>query len=549
MKGLTIRLIIGIALVLWAWDMTSPWQTAMQMEHNRYTQIQQSKTIRFGMINHPLSYFVGSQGKAGIEYDLASAFADFLGVKLKEESFDTSEALFNALEQNKIDIAAAGLLYSPDQIEKFQIGPSYYWASWQVVYKKGAQRPYKIEDLSSNLVIANGSAVIPILQKLAKIYPNLKWTVTDKFTQEELLLQVAEGKIPYTVAVSVDISSAQQIKPNIAVGFDLTDETPAVWYLQNSTFSELQASVLEFMNQANETGLISQIEEKYFSQLSSFDYVDTQSYLKSIRTTLPKYKPLFEKYKGDLEWQMLAAIAYQESRWDPSATSPTGVRGMMMLTRDTAERMGVTNRINPEQSIKAGSEYLQYLINQLPETIPQSERIWFALTAYNMGLGHLIDLRRLTKQLGGDPNSWLDVKKYLPLLAEKRYYKNLKYGYARGFEAFSYVENIRRYYYSLINYQRITEQKEESTENTIRKEESTENTVRKEESTENTVRKEESTENTVRKEESTENTVRKEKSTENTVRKEESTENTVEKDQNISNENLRTTTKEKKSEE
>lgn len=449
---------MGVALLLWAWDMVFPWQQTMLAEENRYTQIQQRKLLRVGMINHPISYFVGAEGTSGIEYELARQFADFLGVKLEVRGFDNSEQLFNALSHNQVDIAAAGLLYQPELAKQFQLGASYYSASWQVVYKKGTQRPYKIEDLQGELVIPTGSSVIPILQSLTEKHPNLKWRTSDNVTQEELLIQVADGQIPYTVAVSIDVSSAQHIKPNIAVGFDLIDEKPVIWYLQNNTYSELQAAVLEFMNHANETGLIARIEEKYFNHLARFDYVDTQSYLRAIENVLPKYQALFEKYRGDLEWQMLAAIAYQESHWDPNATSPTGVRGMMMLTKDTADRMNVPNRMDVEQSIRGGAEYLHLLMNQLPQTIKAEDRIWFGLAAYNMGNGHLIDVRRLTKQLGGNPDEWLDVKKNLPLLAEKRYYTGLKYGYARGYEALSYVENIRRYYNSIINHQRIKEQ-------------------------------------------------------------------------------------------
>lgn len=462
MKKLIIYLVTSVLLGLWAWDMVSPWQSIMRTEQNHYTQIQQEKELKVGMINHPLSYFEGADGTRGIEYELSKAFADYLGVNLAIKKFDNSEQLFTALKEGEINLAAAGLLYQPELGEQFQIGASYYSASWQVVYKKGTQRPYKINELQGELVVPAGSAVLPILQRLQIDNPRLTWQVTDKFTQEELLLQVAEGKIPYTVAVSVDISAVQHIKPNVAVGFDLTDEVPVVWYLSNSSYSELQAAILDFMNLSNESGLISRIEEKYFTPVSQFDYVDTQSYLSAIKNVLPKYRPLFEKYKGDLEWQMLAAIAYQESHWDPNATSPTGVRGMMMLTRDTADRMNVTERTNAEQSIRAGSEYLHMLMNQMPTTVPKEDRIWYGLAAYNMGLGHLLDVRRLTKQLGGDPDNWLEVKKNLPLLAEKRHYTKLKYGYARGFEAFQYVENIRRYYNSIINHQRVTEPKIET---------------------------------------------------------------------------------------
>lgn len=459
MKGLLLRLVGAITLLLWAWDMVFPWQKLMQAEENRYTHIQHQKQLKVGMINHPLSYFVNTEGTSGIEYELSKAFADYLGVSLAVESFDNSDQLFKALQENQIDIAAAGLLYQPERGEQFQIGASYYSASWQVVYKKGNTRPYKLGDLQGELIVPSGSAVIPILEKLKEVNPTLNWKTTDKYTQEELLLQVADGKLSYTIAVSVDISAAQHISPNIAVGFDLIDEMPVVWYLPHSSFSELQAAVLEFMDNANETGLLARIEEKYFNHLSRFNYVDIVSYLKAIKNILPKYQPLFEKYRGELEWQMLAAIAYQESHWDPNAISPTGVRGIMMLTRDTADRMHVTDRTNAEQSIKGGAEYLNMLIEQLPTTIPKEDRIWYGLAAYNMGLGHLLDVRRLTKQLGGDPDNWFDVKKNLPLLSEKRHYSGLKYGYARGFEAYNYVENIRKYYSSIINHQRVEEQK------------------------------------------------------------------------------------------
>lgn len=458
LKGLAIRLAAALALLLWAWDMVFPWQKITQAEANRYNQIQQRQSLKVGMINHPLSYFVGAEGTAGIEYELAKNFSEFIGVNLEVKTFENSAELFDALDRSQIDIAAAGLPYQAEQATNYQIGASYYSTSWQVVYKKGTQRPYSFTDLKDELTIPAGSSVLPILQNLAELHPNLKWKISEQFTQEELLLQVADGIIPYTIAVSVDVSAAQHIKPDVAIGFDLTDEKPVVWYLQNNVYSELQAAVLEFMNKANESGLISRIEEKYFSHLSRFDYVDSQSYLRAIENVLPKYQHLFEKYRGNLEWQMLAAIAYQESHWDPNATSPTGVRGIMMLTKDTADRMKVRNRTDPEQSIRGGAEYLHMLMQQLPETIKSEDKIWFSLAAYNMGYGHLLDIRRLTKQLGGDPDNWLDVKKNLPLLSEKRYYTKLKYGYARGFEALQYVENIRRYYNSILNHQRVNEQ-------------------------------------------------------------------------------------------
>ncbi|MCW9732573.1 membrane-bound lytic murein transglycosylase MltF [Avibacterium sp. 20-15] len=459
MKGLFLRIVSAVALLLWAIDMVFPWQRIMQSEDNPYAMVQTKGKLIVGTLNNPISYFIGSEGATGFEYELTKAFADYLDVELDIRPMESVQALFSALSAHQIDLAAANLLYQPEKLEQFQLGPAYSSASWQLVYRKGENRPTSLEKLNGRLVVAKGSELNLLLNRFKEQYPDLQWTTVDQ-SQEELLLQVAEGKLDYTIANSIDISITQQIKPQLAVAFDVTDEATIHWYLANNTYNELQAALLDFMNNAIETGLIARIEEKYFNHLAQFDYVDTRSYLNAIETILPKYADLFDKYKGELDWRLLAAIAYQESHWNPEATSPTGVRGMMMLTKVTAERMKINNRLDAEQSIKAGSEYLHLLLAQMPNTIRQEDRIWFALCAYNMGLGHLLDVRRLTKSLGGDPDNWLDVKKNLPLLAEKRYYTNLKYGYARGYEAYQYVENIRRYMNSIVNYHRIQQNQE-----------------------------------------------------------------------------------------
>ena len=464
MKGLFLRIVAGLCLLLWAIDMVFPWQHIMHSEENPYQAIQERGKLVVGTINHPISYFINGEGESGLEYELSKAFASYLNVELEMRPMESTDTLFDALDEHKIDIAAANLFYQTDKAEHFQLGPSYYSASWQLAYRKGENRPRSLAQINDTLVIPESSELVQILKDAQLKHPKLRWRVDKKLTQEELLLQVAEGKIAYTLANSLDISATQQIKPQIAVAFDLTDEMSVHWYLSNNSSNELQSALLDFMNTAIDSGLIANIEEKYFNHFRQFDYVDTKSYLNSIEAILPKFEPLFTKHKGNLDWRLLAAIAYQESHWNPDATSPTGVRGMMMLTKDTAERMKITDRTDPEQSIKAGSEYLHWLIEQIPDSINNDDRIWFALAAYNMGLGHLLDARRFTKSLGGNADNWLDVKKNLPLLAEKRYYTNLKYGYARGYEAVQYVENIRRYMNSIMNYYRVQQNQSDKNE-------------------------------------------------------------------------------------
>ncbi|MGL5361198.1 MAG: transglycosylase SLT domain-containing protein, partial [Shewanella sp.] len=169
-----------------------------------------------------------------------------------------------------------------------------------------------------------------------------------------------------------------------------------------------------------------------------------------IETVLPRYRPLFETHAGDLDWRKLAATSYQESHWNPNARSPTGVRGMMMLTEPTAKEIGIKNRLDPEQSIRGGAAYLRDMIKRLPDSIPETERMWFALASYNIGYAHLEDARKLAESMELNPNAWRDLKKVLPLLQKRKHYQKTRYGYARGSEAVHYVDSIRRYYDTLV---------------------------------------------------------------------------------------------------
>jgi len=155
------------------------------------------------------------------------------------------------------------------------------------------------------------------------------------------------------------------------------------------------------------------------------------------------FKAAAKKYH--IDWRLLAAIGYQESHWNPKAISPTGVRGIMMLTRKTATELGV-NRLDPASSIEGGAKYYSQILNKMNPDIPQPDRSWLAMAAYNIGYYHLQDARRITRLRKQNPNYWLDVKKSLPLLTQKKWYSKTRYGYARGYEPVQYVENIRSYY-------------------------------------------------------------------------------------------------------
>lgn len=429
-------------------------------QNSQINKIISQGELRISAVSSPLIYIDEQKQLRGFDYELAQGFASYLGVKLKITIRPTFEQIFDDLENGDADIAVAGLLYNKDRLAKTKTGPSYLNVTQQLVYRKGTNRPKNFNEINGKLLVTAGTAHASTLKELSKEYPNLKWEETSKYNTSQILEMVADGEVDYTLEDSIAVALQQRIHPQIAVAFDLLDEHAITWYMRRSKENSLDAALLDFFNLSHETELLARLNEKYFSHVESFDYFDTMAFIKAIDNKLPEYQPLFEKYAQVIDWKLLAAIAWQESHWDPLATSPTGVRGLMMLTKPTATTMGIADRLDPEESIKGGAAYLAYIMERLPETIEEDDRIWFALSAYNMGYGHMQDVRKLTEMLGGDPNRWLDVKARLPLLTQKKYYSQLTYGYARGHEAYRYVENIRRYHQSLVGYLQSQERKQ-----------------------------------------------------------------------------------------
>jgi len=427
--------------------------------------IKERGVLRVGTLNNQLSYYIGPDGPAGLDYELAREFANELGVQLEMKPAYRISSLYPALEKGEIDIIAAGLSQSPERLKAFRPGPAYYYVSQQVIYKKGNWRPRNLEQLlakQAELIEENdGKDVLSIVsdshfnQTLAAIKaknPDFSYHIDPNADVNDLLKKVSKGELRFTLADSVELSLSQRIYPDVALAFELTEDQPISWFLKRSQDESLYGLLIEFFGNIKQSGHLASLEEKYIGHVGSFDYVDTRAFIRALDSKLPKWSPLFKKYSDEFDWRLVAALGYQESHWNPKAKSPTGVRGMMMLTLPTAKSVGVTNRLDPEQSVRGGVEYLRRMVSRIPDSIEEHEKIWFALASYNVGYGHMMDARRLTKKQGGNPDAWSDVKDRLPLLRQKKYYSQTRYGFARGDEARNYVENIRRYYQSIIGH-------------------------------------------------------------------------------------------------
>jgi membrane-bound lytic murein transglycosylase F len=406
--------------------------------------------LNVGTIYGSQIYITTGQGEAGFDYEMASRFADYLDLALVMKPYSNIKDLYVALNKGEIDLIAAGLADTKTRRENFRLGPPLYRVNQILVYKQGTPQPKDISQLEDDITVISDSSFVETLAQLQKMYPELVWDQEKDKDSDELLAMIARGEITYTIADSTTFEINRRYLPELRAGLTLKEKQAIVWLLPAQNSDKLMSELLSFWHIEKRDGTLAHLDEKYFAHVKRFDYVDTRAFLRAIDNKLPKYKERFQHYSGDLDWRKLAATAYQESHWNPNARSPTGVRGLMMLTLPTAKEMGIENRLDAEQSIKGGAKYLIDILNRLPESIPENERMWFALASYNIGYGHVEDARKLAESMGLNPSSWRDLKEVLPLLHKRKYYKQTRYGYARGNEAVHYVDNIRRYYDTLV---------------------------------------------------------------------------------------------------
>ncbi|HHO58796.1 MAG TPA: membrane-bound lytic murein transglycosylase MltF, partial [Thiotrichales bacterium] len=398
--------------------------------------------------NSPVSYYEDVDGPAGLDYELAQMFADRLGVELALVVPETFHEVLDELAAGEAHIAAAGLTVTPAREKRFHFGPPYQEVSQQLVYNVAQRRPKNLSSLDGLLEVVADSSHAERLHYLQKVIPTLSWKENDELDSAELLQLVAEGIVDYTIVDSNEFTLNQRYLLNLRVAFDISEPEPLAWALKKSEDKSLLLEVQKFFREIRDNGELTRLIERNYGHVDEFDYVGTKIFRRHIAKRLPAYEEMFrqaaEKY--NLDWRLLAAIGYQESHWDPKAVSPTGVRGIMMLTRKTAKSLGVNNRLDPASSIEGGARYYSQMLEKMDPDIPEPDRSWLAMAAYNVGYYHLQDARKITRMLNKDPNRWFDVKESLPLLAQKKWHRKTRYGYARGWEPVQYVENIRSYY-------------------------------------------------------------------------------------------------------
>jgi membrane-bound lytic murein transglycosylase F len=413
-----------------------------------YDQIKQLGELRVVTRNSPLAYYrEAGNTPEGPEYELASRFASELGVRLKIISVHSYAEIYTALTTGRAHLAAAALKVPAKPVAGVAFGPIYQRVREHLIYRRGAIRPASLAEIGDgDLQIAAGSAHAKALRAVRDSIPGLAWIEDATSDSQALLRGVAGGDIDYTIADSTEFAIAHDEHPDLRIAFDFPGSQSLAW--ATSTHDpEFLRDVSWYFARMHSDGELAAIVNRYYGRSDDAEFASAGGFMRHMQSRLPLYKKWFEEAaeQSSQDWRLLAAIGYQESKWNPGAASASGAKGLMQLTERTASEAKVTNPADPRQSIFGGARYFQYVYAKIPNHVPEPDRTWFALAAYNIGYGHLEDARVLAQKAGRDPDSWDDVREFLPLLEQEYWYTQTENGYARGWEPVRYVDNVRDY--------------------------------------------------------------------------------------------------------
>ena len=429
-------------------------------------QVLELGELRVVTRNSPTAYFVGPEGPAGPEYDLVHGLANQLGVTLVIETVDNVSEIMPYLTDGGAHMAAAGLSSTESRREHLDFGHPYNTVDMHLIYKLGTGKPRSIEEVIGRSVeVVASSSHSEMMHALGVAHPDLEWSENTEDEVADLLKKVVLGEVEFTIADSTEFGIQRHFYPDLRIALDLKIADPIAWAFPKQEDDSLLEAADEYLIRANRAGVLAQVNDRYFGHTEKFDYVGTRAFIRHFKTRLPRYRQVFEE-AGEtwgVDWRLLAALGYQESHWRSHAVSPTGVRGIMMLTEATADYLDIDDRMDPTSSIWGGAQFYARQTERIPDSVHEPDRTWFSLAAYNVGFNHVKDTRQIVEWQGGDPDKWIDLSEALPLLAQREWYTRVPYGYARGWEPVLYVNNIRAYY-NIIKWLTENEEQEEVTE-------------------------------------------------------------------------------------
>ncbi|HCY87213.1 MAG TPA: membrane-bound lytic murein transglycosylase MltF [Desulfobacteraceae bacterium] len=414
---------------------------------NTVERIQQAGKLRLITDNAINTYYYYEGRPTGFEYDLAQAFADYLNVELDivEPGWNN---MFTYLAEKKGDFIAAGLAITRERLEHADFSIPYMTIQQRIVHHNLVFGPKNIEDMVFRTFhVRRGTSYHSRLAEIKQDGIDLEYVLHDNIPTEELISMVHNRQIKFTIADSNIALLNKRYFPDIQIGIPVQERESLAWAVRKND-AEMLKEINRFLLHANETGILQKITEKYYDNTRDFGVYELKKFHQRVKSRLPKYQDVImeESAKYGFDWRLVAAVVYQESHFNPNATSFTNVRGLMQVTHATAKEMGIKDRLNPKESVRAGIKYLDLMHQRFNHIEDEYQRLLFALASYNIGYGHVKDALRIAKEQGLDPHTWQTLKTTLPLLSKPEYYKKTKYGYARGWEPVHYVERILTFF-------------------------------------------------------------------------------------------------------
>lgn len=401
--------------------------------------------------NSANTYYMYREQAMGFEYDLAREFARYLGVELEVVTPNWLQ-MFELLESGGGDFIAAGVTVVPSRERRVDFSTPYLKVRQHMIFNENMRKISRLEDLEGVSVhVRAGTSYQENLAGLQGKGIGLRLVLVPDVLTEELIRQVAESEIDATVADTNIAWLNHRYYPQIRIGFSISGEQTLAWAVKKGS-DDLLAAINSFMAKIKDNGTLRKVRKQYFDDRNDMGKVDLKAFHRRLETRLPRYEPVIramsEAYGFD--WRFVAAMVYQESHFNPWARSYTGVRGLMQVTLSTAREMGIDNRLDPDQSVRAGVKYLAHLYERFDDVENPDDRLLFALSSYNIGYGHMRDAQEIARKKNLDPHEWTSVEEVLPLLSRPEYYRQTRFGYARGREPVRYVNNILTYYDILI---------------------------------------------------------------------------------------------------
>lgn len=421
--------------------------------------------LRVATRESPLAYFKNETGQiSGLEADLCSLFAASLGVKVEFVLADSIPGVFELVRNGQADMAAANLIRDPAQNPLFRFSSSYLKLRQQLLMREDADKPRKLDDIDNAYIsVVAGSGHAETARSISEKHPDLVPQSLTATSGMELVAKLARKELDYVLVDASMARIAQMQFPEVKLALDIGDPKDYAWVFSASIAmcnqqaqeqnckghdnDSLVQAAETFLDNLQQSGELQRILDGYFDYLDTLDPDGARQFLRAVRYRLKDYRPHFIQAgkRHAIDWRLLAATGYQESKWDPEAVSDTGVRGMMQFTSGTAQKLGIDPH-DPRSSIEGAARYLKILDKQLPRSIPQNERPWFALAAYNIGIGTVLHaLRSHQRKRPQETLYWQDFKD--ALLQETQ---GSSFSQQRRRLALHYVDSIRSYYELLV---------------------------------------------------------------------------------------------------